>query len=215
MTRLLAVAVVTVVGVVACDSVPLTSPTGSTISVSVDQTTLPLNGRRGARSGHRVCRHGRAQRHTGTFSTTLGTFTSARGANRERRRDRRSSWPAPFRAPTTINAYSGGASTGSGNSSGGGVEVKIGAAAAGSLAVSVDTAKRLAERRHRHDLGAGARRRRTTRCRRVGPVHGDERRAERDDRAVATASGMARTTLTTTQTATVTAIALARRTAKS
>src|SRR5688500_4688187 len=42
--RLSFVAVITVVAVIACDSVPLTSPTGSTISLSMDRTILPLGG---------------------------------------------------------------------------------------------------------------------------------------------------------------------------
>ena len=45
LTRLWAIAVLTVGVVVACDKVPLTSPTGSTINVNVDQTTLPKIGR--------------------------------------------------------------------------------------------------------------------------------------------------------------------------
>ena len=44
MFRLYALAVVTVLVVVACDTVPLTSPTGSTISISIDKSVLPLNG---------------------------------------------------------------------------------------------------------------------------------------------------------------------------
>ena len=44
MFRLYAIAAVTVLVVVACDSVPLTSPTGSTISISIDKNVLPLNG---------------------------------------------------------------------------------------------------------------------------------------------------------------------------
>ena len=44
MTWLWALAVLTVVFVVACDRVPLTSPTGSTISLSIDKSILPING---------------------------------------------------------------------------------------------------------------------------------------------------------------------------
>src|SRR6478609_11215279 len=44
MTRLWVIALLTVGLVVACDRVPLTSPTGSTIALSVDRDTLPLNG---------------------------------------------------------------------------------------------------------------------------------------------------------------------------
>ena len=42
--RLSFVAVMTVVAVMACDSVPLTSPTGSTISLSIDRNILPIGG---------------------------------------------------------------------------------------------------------------------------------------------------------------------------
>ncbi len=62
--------------------------------------------------------------------------------------------------------------------------------------MSFDTAKRLAERRDRHDLRTGARRVEQPATWRVGPVHGDERRPQRDDRAFRL-NGFARTTLTT------------------
>src|SRR5690554_4663246 len=42
--RLGLVAVASVIVVVACDTVPLTSPTGSTITLSIDQSVLPLEG---------------------------------------------------------------------------------------------------------------------------------------------------------------------------
>src|ERR671912_217681 len=42
--RLGLVALATVVVVVACDTMPLTSPTGSTISLSIDRSILPLEG---------------------------------------------------------------------------------------------------------------------------------------------------------------------------
>ena len=42
--RLFAVAALTIAVVVACDQMPLTSPTGSTISLSIDRSILPLNG---------------------------------------------------------------------------------------------------------------------------------------------------------------------------
>ncbi len=72
--------------------------------------------------------------HNGTqvvFSTTLGTFTPPEVETLN------GVATTIFQAgsisgTTRINAYSGGTSTGSGNSSSGGVEVKIGAAAAGS-----------------------------------------------------------------------------------
>ncbi len=135
MTRLWLLAVVTCVVVVACERVPLTAPTSSTISVTVDQTTLPLNGQATVRAI--VIESGGTPVHNGTqvvFSTTLGSFHPAEANTVNGVATSRFS-AGGISGTTTINAYSGGASTGSGNSSGGGVEVKIGAAAAGSLAV--------------------------------------------------------------------------------
>ena len=61
MFRLYAIAVVTVLVVVACDTVPLTSPTGSTITISIDKTVLPLNGQATVRAVvMEVVRHGRS-----------------------------------------------------------------------------------------------------------------------------------------------------------
>ena len=135
MTRLWLLAVFTCAIVVACDRVPLTAPTNSTISVTIDQSTLPLNGQAQVRAI--VIESGGTPVHNGTevsFSTMLGTFNppSATTVNGVAT----STFLAGGTSGTTrINAYSGGASTGSGNSSGGGVEVRIGAAAASSLAV--------------------------------------------------------------------------------
>src|SRR5215216_5409650 len=75
MTRLWLLAVFTCVIVVACDRVPLTAPTNSTISVTIDQGTLPLNGQAQVRAI--VIESGGTPVHNGTevsFSTTLGTF---------------------------------------------------------------------------------------------------------------------------------------------
>src|SRR5262245_14200095 len=44
MTRAWLLPVLAVLGFAACDKVPLTSPTGSTITLSVNQTTVPING---------------------------------------------------------------------------------------------------------------------------------------------------------------------------
>ena len=135
LARLWAIAVVTVGGVIACDSLPLTAPTSSTISVSIDQTTLPLNGRATVRAI--LIESAGTPVHNGTqvvFSTTLGTFTPAEVETLNGVATT-IFLAGSISGTTRINAYSGGTSTGSGNNSGGGVEVKIGAAAAGSLAV--------------------------------------------------------------------------------
>ena len=62
---LVAIAAVVVVAA-ACDQVPLTSPTGSTISLSIDKSIVPVNGQATDHGGrHRIERHRRAQRHDG------------------------------------------------------------------------------------------------------------------------------------------------------
>jgi hypothetical protein len=135
MTRLWFLAVLTCVIVVACERVPLTSPTGSTISVTVDQSTMPLNGQATVRAV--VIESGGTPVHNGTqvnFTSSLGTFNPAE-ATTVGGIASTVFLSGATSGTTRINAFSGGASTGSGNSSGGGVEVRIGAAAAGSLAV--------------------------------------------------------------------------------
>ena len=138
--RLYAVAVVTVLAVVvvevACDRVPLTAPTSSTISVSVDQTTLPLNGQATVRAI--VIESAGTPVHNGTqvtFATILGSFNPPTSDTVDGVATT-TFFAGSISGSTKINAYSGGASTGSGNSSSGGVTVLIGAAAAKSLAVS-------------------------------------------------------------------------------
>lgn len=134
--RLWVLAVASVVLVVACDRVPLTSPTGSSISLSIDKSVLPLGGTATVRAV--VTESAGTPVHNGTvvtFNPSIGSVN-------------------PVEAPTVngiatttflagsssgtgfIHAFSGGARTGSGNASSGGVEVRIGAAAAGSIAVS-------------------------------------------------------------------------------
>jgi hypothetical protein len=137
MTRLWALAVFTCAIVVACDRVPLTSPTGSTISITVEQSTIPVNGQSSVRAV--VTESSGTPVHNGTqvnFTSSLGTFnppesTTVNGVATTM------FFAGGVSGTTRINAYSGGASTGAGNSSGGGVEVKIGAAAAGSIALQV------------------------------------------------------------------------------
>lgn len=135
--RLYLVAVATIFVVVACQRVPLTSPTGSTISVQVSETTIPVNGQTSVQAI--VIESSGTPVHNGTqvtFTSALGSFNppSATTVNGVAT----SLFSAGTVSGTTrINAYSGGASTGSGNSSSGGVEVKIGAAAAGSVSLQV------------------------------------------------------------------------------
>lgn len=136
MTRLWSIAVLTCLVVVACERVPLTSPTGSTISVNVDQTNIPVNGQATVRAI--VTEISGTPVHNGTqvnFTSSLGSFTPPEAQTVGGVAT--SIFLAGGTSGTTrINAYSGGASTGSGNSSGG-IEVKIGvAAAAGNISVS-------------------------------------------------------------------------------
>lgn len=138
--RLYAIAVVTVIAVVAgniaCDRVPLTAPTASTISVSADQTTLPLNGQATVRAI--LIESGGTPVHNGTqvtFTTTLGSFNPPT-ADTVDGVATTIFLAGSISGSTKINAFSGGASTGSGNSSSGGVTVLIGAAAAKGLSVS-------------------------------------------------------------------------------
>lgn len=134
--RLYALALATIAVVVACERVPLTSPTGSTIALTVDQNTLPLNGQATVRAI--VTESGGTPVHNGTqvnFSSSLGTFNPL-SAETVGGVATTTFLAGQISGTTRINAYSGGASTGAGNSSGNGVEVKIGAAAAGSVAVS-------------------------------------------------------------------------------
>jgi len=135
-TRLSFVAVLSVIAVMACDSMPLTSPTGSTISLSIDRNVLPLNGQATLRAV--VTESSGTAVHNGTmvtFQPAIGTTSPPEAATVN------GVATVTFLAGSIsgtgfIHAFSGGARTGSGNSSSGGVEVKIGAAAAGGISVS-------------------------------------------------------------------------------
>lgn len=136
MIRLWCVALVAVVAVVSCDSVPLTSPTGSTISISIDRSILPLNGQATVRAV--VIESSGTPVHNGTtvnFSASIGSVSPATVETTD------GVATATFLAGTVsgvgmIHAFSGGIRTGSGNASSGGVEVRVGAAAAGGMSVS-------------------------------------------------------------------------------
>lgn len=139
--RLWLVAIATAIAVAAaCDRVPLTSPTGSTISLSIDKSIVPVNGQ--ATITAVVIESSGTAVHNGTmvtFQPSLGRVepTEAQTVNGRAV----ATYIAPSLSGTaTINAYSGGASTGSGNSSSGGVQVLVGSAAVGSVALSVSPA---------------------------------------------------------------------------
>jgi adhesin/invasin len=116
-------------GLVSCDKVPLTSPTGSEITLSVSQTTVPINGTINVIAA--VIEAGGTAVHDGTtvtFTGGLGTFAPLEaqtigGLAR-----------TVFRGTTsgtvTIGAFSGAAKAE-------GIPVQVGAAAAGSVSLQV------------------------------------------------------------------------------
>ena len=129
MTRVWVLPVLTLLGLAACDKVPLTSPTGSEITLSVSQTTVPINGTIEVIAA--VIEAGGTAVHDGTsvtFTGGLGTFApleaqTVGGLAR-----------SVFRGTTSgtvmIGAFSGAAKATE-------VEVKVGAAAAGSVSLQV------------------------------------------------------------------------------
>ena len=135
-TWLLAIAAVVVVAA-ACDQVPLTSPTGSTISLSIDKSIVPVNGQ--ATITAVVTESAGTAVHNGTmvtFQSTLGRVEPPEAQTVNGRAV--ATYIAPSLSGTaTINAYSGSASTGSGNASSGGVQVRVGSAAVGAVALTV------------------------------------------------------------------------------
>jgi hypothetical protein len=128
--RLGLVAVITTLGVMACDRVNLTAPTGSTISLSVGQSVLPLGGQTTVTAV--VTESAGTPVHNGTvvtFQTTVGSLNPAE-ATTTNGVATTTLVAGSTSGTATVHAFSGGARTGSGNSSSGGVQVKIGAAAA-------------------------------------------------------------------------------------
>jgi adhesin/invasin len=129
MTRAWVLPVLALLGLAACDKVPLTSPTGSTITLSVSQTTVPVNGTIEVTAA--VVEAGGTAVHDGTsvtFTGGLGVFSpieaeTVGGIAR-----------SLFRGTTSgtvkIGAFSGAAKATE-------VEVKVGAAAAGSVSLQV------------------------------------------------------------------------------
>ena len=202
--RLSFVAVASVLAVMACDTVPLTSPTGSTITLSIDRNILPLNGQATVRAV--VTESAGTPVHNGTmvtFQPSIGTTS-------------------PVEAPTVngiatttflagsisgtgfIHAFSGPARTGSGNASSGGVEVRIGSAAAGGMSVTASpssvsqsggtvTVSALVMDASNNPLPG------------VSVLFSTTAGSLSSSTAISDANGFARVTLTTTQTARVTA----------
>lgn len=120
-----------------CDKVPLTSPTGSTISISVDKSIIPVNGQASVTAT--VTESAGTAVHNGTtvsFQTTMGSVVPPEVQTVNGRAS--ATFVAPGLSGTAvINAFSGAASTTSGNSSAGGVSIRIGSAAIGTVSVVV------------------------------------------------------------------------------
>jgi hypothetical protein len=140
--RSFAVAFAVIVAVVAasCDKIPLTSPTGSTISLAIDRSIVPVNGQ--ATVIATVIESAGTAVHNGTtvsFTTTIGSISPFEAQTINGRAT--VTYIAPSVSGTAvINAFSGAASTTSGNSSAGGVSVMVGSAAVGTGGVTVNVA---------------------------------------------------------------------------
>jgi len=135
---MVAFAVIAAVVAASCDKVPLTAPTLSTISLSVDKNIVPVNGQ--ATITAVVTESSGTAVHNGTtvtFQTTAGSINPPEAQTVNGRAV--VTYVAPnVSATVTVNAYSGGASTSaSGNSSAGGVQIRVGSAAVGSVALTV------------------------------------------------------------------------------
>lgn len=139
MKRLWVIALASVAIVVACDQVPLTSPTGSTITIAIDREIVPLNGQ--AVVTAIITESAGTPVHNGTtviFQPSNGRMEPVEAQTHNGRAV--STFIAPSVSGTvTIHAFSGAIRTGSGNSSGG-VTAIVGAAAAGSVTVTAQPA---------------------------------------------------------------------------
>ena len=204
--RLFAVAAVTVGLVVACDRVPLTSPTGSTIALSIDRNILPLNGQAVVRAV--VTESAGTPVHNGTtvtFQSSIGR-TDPVDAQTVNGVATVTFLAGSISGSGFIHAFSGGARTGSGNASSGGVEVRIGAAAAGGMSVSA-TPPSVSQSGGTVTISALVMDPSNNPLPGVSVLFSATTGVLGATTALSDANGIARTTLTTSQTATVTAIA--------
>jgi adhesin/invasin len=130
--RLYLIAAATIGVVVACQRVPLTSPTGSTITLTIDRNVLPINGETTVRAV--VIESAGTPVHNGTvvtFATTLGSLNPPEAKTVNGIATTTFS-AGSISGSALLRAFSGGATS----SNASGTEVKIGSAAAGSVAVS-------------------------------------------------------------------------------
>ena len=128
MTRVCALLVLTTLGVVACDKVPLTSPTGSTITLSVASTTVPINGTIEVLAA--VIEAGGTAVHDGTsvtFTGGLGNFTPIEAQTVGG--VARTFFKGTTSGTAKIGAFSGAAKATE-------VEIKVGTAAATTIGIS-------------------------------------------------------------------------------
>lgn len=208
--RLYALALLTIVIVgaaqLACDRAQLTSPTGSSISITSDRDVLPLNGQATLRAV--VIESAGTPVQNGTvvnFTTTLGLVEppEAKTVN--------GIATAVFNAgsisgTSVIHAFSGGARTGSGNSSSGGVEIRVGAAAAGGISVSA-TPPSVSQSGGTVTISALVLDSANNPLPGVSVLFSASSGVLQSTTALSDANGIARTQFTTSQTSTVTAIA--------
>jgi adhesin/invasin len=120
--------VLALVATVACDKVPLTSPTGSTITLTVSQTTVPINGTIEVIAA--VIEAGGTAVHDGTsviFTGGLGSFTPIEAQTVGGLA--RSFFKGSTSGTVKIGAFSGAAKATE-------VEVKVGTAAATTIGIS-------------------------------------------------------------------------------
>lgn len=204
--RLGLVAVAAVIVVVACDTVPLTSPTGSTITLSIDRSVLPLEGQATVRAV--VIESSGTAVHNGTVVTFQPSIGSVNPVEAQTVNGvATATFLAGSRSGTgVIHAFSGAARTGSGNVSSGGVEVRIGAAAAGSISIS-STPPSVSQSGGTVTISATVFDSASNPLPGVNVNFSSTNGTLSQTSAVTDASGIARTQLATTSTATVTASA--------
>ena len=184
----------------ACERVPLTAPTASTITITSDQAVLPLNGTATVRAV--VIEAGGTPVHNGTmvtFTSTLGTIDPVEAKTVS------GIATATFKAGSTsgksnIKAFSGGATTTTG------VDVTIGSAAAKAIALSA-TPSSVSQSGGTVTVSALVLDENGNALPGVGVNFSADTGQLNPTTAVSDSSGVARTQLTTTQTSKVTATA--------
>jgi adhesin/invasin len=130
-------AVVAVVAAFGCQKVPLLAPSGSTITLTVSATALPINGTTDVLA--QVIESAGTPPHSGTqvtFTTTLGTIEPSSVSTDVNGMARATFHAGAQSGTATITASSGGA-TASGNNA---AKIAVGSAAVGHVTVSANPA---------------------------------------------------------------------------